>query len=65
MLPIPPDPAPYRRVFGVCPACGGKLELIDWANREHLQRGYHRCSECKRLVVPAREGRIIEEGDAP
>lgn len=61
MFPIPPDPAPYRRVFGVCPACGGRLEPPEWTNLKHMLRGHRRCSACKRLVVPAREGHIIEE----
>lgn len=61
MLPTPPDPAPYRRVFGVCPACGGTLAPPDWTDTQWLRHGHRRCSSCRRLVVPAREGRIIEE----
>lgn len=61
-----PDATPFRRVFGdVCPACGGSLEPPEWRNRRMMALGARRCAVCKRLVVPAREGWVVEEaGDA-
>ncbi len=57
----PPDPAPYRHMFGVCPACGGKVLPPDWADVQQTRHDYRRCSQCGRLVMSAQEGFVVEE----
>ncbi len=59
--PSEPVLAPYKYVFGMCPACGGMLKPPDWTDGELLRRGYRHCSKCGQLVVPAREGYVVKE----
>jgi len=48
-------------MFGVCPACGGKVLPLDWTDVQQIRRDYRRCSRCRRLVMPAQEGFVVEE----
>ncbi len=61
ITPSEPDPAPYRHMFGACPACGGKVLPLDWTDVQQIRHDYRRCSRCGRLVMPAQEGFVVEE----